>query len=348
MDSTYLQTIGTALPPFSLSQDEAFQLIQDKFGSRLRSRTLKIAEKIFRHPSVRKRHFTFANLDQFIHESKDERHARFQKAATELACEAARQSAKQANRSPTDYRALVVNTCTGYHCPGLSSYIIESLGMDPTIPAFDLVGAGCAGAIPNLEMGSSLHQARKKGPVLGIAVEICSAVFQMEDDLSLVVSNALFGDGAAAMTIGCEPRGFEILAFKNQLIAEHREAIRFIYKNGELFNQLSSKLPSIAGSAIGSFVRAFLAEQDLTLPDIKGWAIHSGGANILDALETELALPKQAFDETRSVLGDCGNLSSPSALFSLNRLSVMPEDLVLLLAFGAGFQIQAALLRKAP
>ena len=41
---------------------------------------------------------------------------------------------------------VVVNTCTGYVCPGLSTYLVERLDMPREIRAYDLVGAGCGGA----------------------------------------------------------------------------------------------------------------------------------------------------------------------------------------------------------
>ena len=57
---------------------------------------------------------------------------------------------------PEDIDAIVVSTCTGYLCPGLSGYVVERLGLRADVQAYDLVGQGCAAALPNLQLGRSL------------------------------------------------------------------------------------------------------------------------------------------------------------------------------------------------
>ena len=59
---------------------------------------------------------------------------------------------------PAAIDAVVVSTCTGYLCPGLSGYVVERLGLRADVQAFDLVGQGCAAALPNLQLGRSLHR----------------------------------------------------------------------------------------------------------------------------------------------------------------------------------------------
>ncbi|MEN9818470.1 MAG: hypothetical protein RLZ32_2350, partial [Gemmatimonadota bacterium] len=50
------------------------------------------------------------------------------------------------------------------------------------------------------------------------------------------------------------------------------------------------------------------------------WAVHAGGRAILDAVESGLALPPDALAHSRQVLHDCGNMSSATILFILQRL----------------------------
>lgn len=351
MDSPcFLASVGTAVPACSLTQAEAFARLKARFEGKVKPGTLRIASKLFNHPAIKKRHFAFDDADRFFKETPDDRMDRFQKAATGLGAEAAHLSAQRAGYEPERFKALVVNTCTGYLCPGLSSYLIEALGLDPSVPAFDLVGQGCAGALPNLQLCAALLSKKAGGPILGISVEICSVDFQMGDDLSLILSSALFGDGAAAFTVDNTPSLLEIVAFRSKHLPEYRENIRFIYKNGALHNQLTPDLPEIVGREAAAFVKAFLHDQGLELSDLSKWAVHGGGANILQALETALPLPAHALDESKAVLENFGNMSSPSAFFALDSMiskGVTRGEYYLLLSFGAGFQIQAALL-KAP
>jgi predicted naringenin-chalcone synthase len=94
---------------------------------------------------------------------------------------------------------LIVNTCTGYLCPVLSSYIAEDLGLKTSIRFLGLMGMGCGAAISNLEGAAGMLARSGEGPVLSLAVEICSAAIFPSHEPELVVSNSIFGDGAAAV-----------------------------------------------------------------------------------------------------------------------------------------------------
>jgi alkylresorcinol/alkylpyrone synthase len=67
---------------------------------------------------------------------------------------------------------------------------------------------------------------------------------------------------------------------------------------------------------------------------------HSGGRDVIDAIEK--AIPYQ-LAETRAVLNDHGNMSSPSVLFALERRleSRQDDQRLWLTAFGAGFAAHA-------
>jgi alkylresorcinol/alkylpyrone synthase len=100
---------------------------------------------------------------------------------------------------------LIVNTCTGYLCPGLSSYVAADLGLRPSIRFQDLMGMGCGAAVPNLEAAAGMLARSGEGPVLSVAVEICTATIFPSHELELVVSNSIFGDGAAAAVLDLVP-----------------------------------------------------------------------------------------------------------------------------------------------
>ena len=105
-----------------------------------------------------------------------------------------------------DIDAVVVSTCTGYLCPGLSGYVVERLGLRADVQAFDLVGQGCAAALPNLQLGRALLGAGAAAQVLSICVEVSSAAMYLDDDPGVLISACLFGDGAGAAVLSREPR----------------------------------------------------------------------------------------------------------------------------------------------
>src|SRR5205823_3117596 len=95
--------------------------------------------------------------------------------------------------------------CTGYLCPGLTSYVAEALGLRSDVIPFDLVGQGCAAALPNLRAAESLVASKRAGNVLSVCVEVCSAAMYLDRDLGVLVSACLFGDGAAAAVCSTKP-----------------------------------------------------------------------------------------------------------------------------------------------
>jgi predicted naringenin-chalcone synthase len=92
------------------------------------------------------------------------------------------------------------------------------------------------------------------------------------------------------------------------------------------------------------WVSSWLAEKGLNLSDVKSWAVHPGGPRILDAVENALQLNSSALDASRRILAECGNMSSPTILFILDRLRKQqaPRPCVAL-GFGPGLAVEAAL-----
>ena len=72
--------------------------------------------------------------------------------------------------------------------------------------------------------------------------------------------------------------------------------------------------------------------------------MHPGGPKILDGVEEALSLPPDALAESREVLAEYGNMSSPTVLVIFERLRRRNAPLpCLALAFGPGLTVEAAL-----
>jgi predicted naringenin-chalcone synthase len=341
-----LAAVGTAVPAYTIDQQAAFGRLAGRYRGVLNPHVARAMEKIFAHPSIRQRHFAVEDPDRVFGEDPDCRIERFREQAVALGCRAGREALERAGCAPRDVRALVVNTCTGYLCPGLSSYLVEALALRRDMPAFDLVGAGCGGAVPNLVLGRSLLAGYDDGVVLNVAVEICSATFQMDNDIGLIVSNALFGDGAAAAVLWKRPAGLRLAGSASRHIPEYRDDIRFVYRNGQLRNRLTTRLPELAGRAVGELADGLLADHHLARGQVRHWALHSGGENVINAVKAALGLSEEQLAPTRAVLAAHGNMSSPTALFVLRQMldgGIAPGERCLMAAFGAGFSAHALL-----
>jgi predicted naringenin-chalcone synthase len=344
----HIASLATAVPPYSADQSFAEEFMKKNFKARLNARSMGLIRTVFSHPSIRKRHFAFDDPACIVDETPDQRIARFTEKSIELSAQAITKALDQAGVSVQDVKSLVVNTCTGYICPGISTYLIERLGFSRRTRVYDMVGSGCGGAIPNLQVAEAMLKTNG-GVAVSASVEICSTTFQMDNDLSLILSNALFGDGAAAAVLWDRPKGLELVASAGRYVPEQRETIRFIHKNGLLHNQLSLKLPDLVKKAAAEVVADVLSTQDLKAREIKHWALHTGGEKIINAVRDEIGIPEERLRATRKVLSEYGNMSSPTVWFVLDEIArngVSGGDWCVMVAYGAGLSAHAFLLRK--
>ena len=344
----YINAIGCATPEVTVTQGQAIEFLNRHYGSRLTARSLDLIQKIFAHPAISRRHVACADLNELVQESADARVARFTAESVRLAARAARQAIAETSHSTGDICALVVNTCTGYICPGLSTYLAEELGLRPAAKLFDLVGSGCGGAIPNLQVAESFLPESDGGIVVSISVEICSATFQVGNDVSLIVSNALFGDGAAAAVLSRRAEGWRLVHSTSTTRPLYREAIRYIHKNGELHNQLAKEVPEFASAIVPEVVEDLLVSCRVPRHEIKHWALHPGGDKVLNALQQGLGLTDTQMAPSRHILRNFGNMSSPTVWFILESVAEQagPDEYCLMAAFGAGFSAHACLLQR--
>lgn len=340
--------LGCASPDYCMDQESALQALWEHYEGSLTPRSEELLQKFFHHPSVRRRHFAIESPEQIFEEDPDARVERFTNRATDMAAEASRNAMQRAGLDGAGPGALVVNTCTGYVCPGISNYLIEELELDADIKAYDLVGSGCGGSVPNLEMGIPWAGEEPGEAVLCVSVEVCTATFQMSNDPALLVSNALFADGAGAAVLRQGHSGLELLTSETLHEPRYREDIRYVYKDGDLHNQLSATLPAKSGRVVERLVRNLLEKEGLEKNDIAHWVLHPGGDKVMDCVQDRLGLSHDDMRPSREILREHGNLSSATVWFVLRRVlqaGVEPGELCLMVAFGAGLTAHAILLR---
>ncbi|NCZ96332.1 stilbene synthase, partial [bacterium] len=144
----YLQSVGLAVPSRSFAQSDVLQTLeQDPTFAQLTDRSRNLLRKVLSGKNGIERRFLALNeiREAFVFHP-DAMMARFRRYAPELAAQAARQTLDRSGISPEKIDALLVTTCTGYLCPGLSSYVAESLGLPVSTTLLDLVGQGCGAA----------------------------------------------------------------------------------------------------------------------------------------------------------------------------------------------------------
>ncbi|HWB00856.1 MAG TPA: type III polyketide synthase [Pirellulales bacterium] len=275
-----------------------------------------------------------------------QRMGHYRELAPELAVRAATEALDRAEISPRDITHLVTVSCTGFAAPGVDIELISRLGLPTTTERVQVGFMGCHGAINGLRAARGLAASRPDARVLMCAVELCTLHCRFDGDAGQIVSNAIFSDGAAALVVGAAPaEGEWRLADTGSCLIPNSTDARswFIGDNGfEMF--LSAKVPELICEHLRPWLESWLGRNGLTLDQVGSWAVHPGGPRILGAVEKSLGLPDDALAISRSVLAECGNMSSPTVLFILDRLRQLdaPRPCVAL-GFGPGLMAEAAL-----
>lgn len=248
-------------------------------------------------------------------------------------------------------RPEVIVTCTGYLCPGLSGHVVERLGLRADVLAFDLVGQGCAAALPNLQLAHALLTANTCAHVLSICVEVSSAAIYLDNDPGVLISACLFGDGAGAAILSRQPvaagRRIEWVDSASLIDPSQRQALMFELRDGLLRNILTRAVPALAAVYARRVLDTVLGRAALRSTDVRAWILHAGGRDVLLALERELGLNAEDFRYSAATLREYGNLSSAFVYFVLEAAlaDAAPAAWWWLSSFGAGFSCHGALLR---
>lgn len=341
----YLRSIATSVPPRSFSQADCLGMVRSspETLARLDRRARLTLRAILQGDSgIETRQFALHDAAQLFQLDADGLNEEFRAAAPALASQALTHALRKAGLKAHELDALIVTTCTGYLCPGVSSYMAETLAMREDAWLQDIVGLGCGAAIPALRSASAILGSEPDRIVACVSVEICSAAFYLDSDPGVVTSACLFGDGAAATIWQGEPRGGcpRCHDFSSVHQPQHRDLIRFEQREGKLRNLLHPTVPRLAADAVGSLYRNAAANSPRPIGKILS---HAGGRDVIDAIETRL--PAIRLDETREILRRHGNMSSPSVIFALEealRETPVPADKDWwLVSFGAGFSAHA-------
>ena len=344
--------LGTVVPPQRYVQRDSWDALQNwpQF-SQLQPRSRTILKKVLGTDNgIATRHLALEPLAEVFDQTPDALQARFTKHAPALAAEAARRALKNAGCQPEEMDAVLISTCTGYLCPGLTSYVSEQLGLRQNVFALDLVGQGCGAALPNLRAGEALLAAGRAKKVLSICVEVCSAAFFIDDDPGVLISACLFADGAGAAVLSNEPlparRRVEWKFTDSRLVPAERDTLRFGHKNGMLRNILLPQVPQVASELAAKLFVESLDTAGVKREQVAGWILHTGGRDVILALRDKLKLSADDVRHSSAVLRDFGNISSPTVYFVLERAlaDTVPDGLWWMSAFGAGFSCHGAFL----
>lgn len=351
----FIAGLGTATPPHRYTQAQCWEALRSarQFAELDKSARAILQRVLLGANSIHTRHLALDPLEEVFDADPDTLHRRFAKHAPDLASRAAMDALRQGGYHPHAIDAVIISTCTGYLCPGLTSYLAEHLGLRPDILALDLVGQGCGAALPNLRTAEALLSANRCETVLSVCVEVCSAAFYLDNDPGVLISACLFGDGAGAAVLSAAPnpnaRRVEWKATSSLNNPDQRDALRFEQRGGMLRNILTPQVPALAAQHAEIVLNNVLASEGISHREIGTWILHAGGRKVLVALQKTLGLSVADVRWSRAVLSEFGNVSSPFVYFALQRAlrHDAPPGWWWMSSFGAGFSCHGAMLSVA-
>jgi alkylresorcinol/alkylpyrone synthase len=346
----FIVGLGSATPPNRFTQRECWEaLVGSAQFAALSGRSKAILKKVLLGENgIDSRYLAFEHLSEAFAIDPDTLHRRFARHAPVVAAAAARRALQSAGKKPDQIDALLISACTGYLCPGLTSYVSEAVGLRPDAVCLDLVGQGCGAAIPNLGTAAALIAGGAK-TTLSVCVEICSAAFYLDDDPGVLISACLFGDAAGAVVCSSEPEGarpLKWLGWQTSLDPKNRDLLRFEQRHGMLRNVLDKSVPCLVVEQAREVLARGLAMNRLERRQVANWILHAGGRDVLAALRSGLELTDANIAHSVEILREYANISSASVILALQRALAhnAPRGYWWLSAFGAGISCHGAFL----
>ncbi len=268
--------------------------------------------------------------------------------------EAAKRALDMAELKAKDIDLIITATITAdYRLPSAACLIQEMLGTNNS-GAFD-ISAACSGSIYGLSIAHSFIKSGQYKNILLVTSETMSSIVNWQDRNTAV----LFGDGASAAVLSSAagttgfidinlyadgrqqksiwiPAGGSVHPIDNQAISDQLNKVSM---NGrETFK--------FAVRAMCDAIEQLCTKNNVAIADLAYAVPHQANLRIIEAIAERMMIPMDRFLIN---LDRCANTSAASLLLVLDETlrakRLKENDIILMLAIGAGFAWGAGLYR---
>jgi alkylresorcinol/alkylpyrone synthase len=348
MPTAALLSLATSVPPHVFLQKDVQAAAWDVFGSRFPD--YERFASIFTNTGIVKRHGVKPFEWYLEPRGWPERTEAFLEGAEALFIDVAGKALAGAGLDAADVDTVVTVCSTGIATPSLDARVHRQMGFRSDVSRVPVFGLGCAGGTSGLSIASRLAQARPGTNVLLVTIELCSLALRLDElTKANIIAVSLFGDGAAAIVLRAGDGG----ATQVEHAGEHLWPDTLDVMGWSVDPQgfgviLRRTIPEFVTAQLKPVLTQILARMQLSLADIDQFICHPGGARVINAIETALALDQGTLEHERQVIAEYGNMSAPTVLFILERARAkgLPAR-SLLTALGPGFSASCVSLRHA-
>lgn len=314
------------------------------------------AARLWRAAGVRRRHGVVDPRELDVSAwGTGARMERFVTDAVPLGKEATSAALSQAGLAATDVGLFTVASCTGYATPGLDIMLARDLAMAADVQRLGIGHMGCYAAVPGVGAAGDFVVARGRPAVL-LCCELTSLHVQpagaggplTRANLDQLTAHSLFADAAAAVVLRPDSAGLQVVDVAAMTDPATADLMTWDVTDTGFRMGLSPRVPDVLARHVVPMVGELLARHGIGIDDVGYWAVHPGGPRILDVVADRLGLADGALDCAAGVLRDYGNCSSATVLMVLETLmqqGIEPGAWIVMLAFGPGLTLYAALLR---
>ncbi|WP_134684454.1 type III polyketide synthase [Brevibacillus migulae] len=350
-------SVGTAVPPHTVSQEASRQFTQQLFQETFPDIDRYL--QVFANSRVEKRHFCVPLTWFSSPHTTMEKNQLYIEHACQLGREAITRCLEKAHLSAEDIDCLLVVSSTGISTPSIDARLINLLPLREDLTRIPLWGLGCAGGAMGLSRAADYARAFPQSLVLLLSVELCGLTFVHNDrSKSNLIATSLFADGAAAVLVAGDefaaghtghltaPRisGSRTVTWKDSL-----DVMGWDVTDDGLKVIFSRDIPTLVKLRMREAVDQFLDRHQTTLPQISRFVLHPGGAKVLTAYQHSLDIEPGRLQTAHEVLQAYGNMSSPTVLFVLEKeieRSWQSGEKGLVAALGPGFSCELLYLQQ--
>eukprot|EP00884_Botryococcus_braunii_P012066 jgi/Botrbrau1/20860/Bobra.0654s0001.1 len=289
---------------------------------------------------------------------------------------------EQQKLKPSQIDGLIVNCSLFNPTPSMSAMVVNHFKLRQNIVSYNLAGMGCSAGLIAVSLASELLQAHPNFRIVVISTENITANLYQGNSRSMIVTNALFRVGGAALLLtnraADRPRAkYQLQHLVRTHLGGQDKAYGCVFQQeddiGIVGVKLAKELMSVAGNALrtnittlGPLVLPFSEQAkfavDMILrkigarnskpyvPNFKKafdhFLIHPGGRGVIEEIEKQLSLEEKHAKPSKDTLYHFGNTSSSSTWYVLanieSKKGVRKGEKVWQISFGSGFKCNSA------
>ncbi|UFJ39234.1 type III polyketide synthase [Brevibacillus humidisoli] len=352
----HILSVGKAVPPYEISQEESMRLVYHLFRDRFPQ--IDRLMKIFPNTEIRTRRFCMPP-EWFLRDHRfAEKNKQYVDNACRLGSEAINQCLETNGLAPEEIDCLIYVSSTGIATPSIDARILNLLGMREDIARIPIWGLGCVAGAMGISRACDYAKAHPDQLVLLLSVELCGLTFVKRDvSKSNFIATSLFADGAAAVLVAGDeyvrshPTFHSTPMIVGSATTTWRDSLDVMgwdVTDDGLRVIFSRDIPTLVKQRMRQTVDQALQRYGLTLSQISRYIPHPGGAKVVAAYRETLELTDESTRDAEEVLSSCGNMSSATVLYVLERSLKQPwaaGEYGLLTALGPGFSSEVVILQ---